>query len=626
MNNGQDLSHPNNATESAAVNESLTFAGIGIAALTCQWLAWRTRMPSIVFLLAAGLIAGPVAGVLDADVLLGDLLFPVVSLSVAVILFEGSLTLRFEELSNMGSALWRMLTVGVLVTWIVIASATHWLVGLDWQLAILFGAVMVVTGPTVIAPMLRSVRPNAVISRLLRWEGIVIDPLGAVLAILVFELILVSGAHGIVFESILILGRILAVGVFAGCLAGYCVGVVLRNHWLPEYLHNVGTLLVVIAVFAVSNAIEHESGLVAVTVMGIWLANMPKVRIDEILDFKESLSVLLVSGLFILLASRVDLGAMAQIGVPALGVVLAVQFIARPLKILASTVPSSLTWRERALLAWIAPRGIVAAAISALFALRLETAGFSGAELIVPLSFAVIIGTVVWQGLTAPRLARWLGVAQPPATGALFVGANPVARALAAKLAEHDIPAKVADSAWDNVREARMQGLDVYYGNPLSPHAERHLGLSGIGSVLAVSRRDDLNALACVHFGHELGRNAVFSLASSLARDRSEKHAVVMDHRGRELFGEDVSYSKLASLISQGAELRVTRLTESYDFATLRADDPNAIPLLAWTPDKALLFHVVGEPFEPAIGMRVMTLVPSPQQHDQEPAENAASR
>jgi len=534
---------------------------IGALTLVSQWAAWRLGAPSIVFLLAAGILVGPVFGQINADSLLGDLLFPVVSLSVAIILFEGALTLRFHELKETGSTLWRMLSIGVLVTWVVISCAGHWLVGLTWELAILFGAIMVVTGPTVIGPMLRAVRPNQKISKLLRWEGIVIDPVGAVLAIIVFDVIIIEGS-GALSGILTGVGKIILVGCIGGAIAGYLWGLVLRKYWIPEFLHNVCTLLVVLIVFVVTDSLAHESGLLAVTLMGIWLANMQGVYVDDILDFKESLSVLLISALFILLASRLDLQALASVGLPALGLLLVVQFVARPLKILVSTVPSDLTWAERGLLSWIAPRGIVAAAISALFALKLEAINYPGYELIVPLAFAIIIGTVAWQGLTSPFVARLLKVAQPEPKGILFVGGNSVVMAIATKLQEAEFRVMIADTSWDNVATARMAGLPTYFGNPLSAHAERHLDLTGIGQLFAMSRRDDLNALACLRFAHDFSRNGVYALARKRENRDGEKHTPATGESGRVLFSNDVSHAKLASLIAGGANTRQTRLTE----------------------------------------------------------------
>lgn len=589
---------------------ALVFALIGLMAMLCQWLAWRTNAPSIVFLLACGILAGPVLGIVNADDLLGELLFPIVSLAVAVILFEGSLTLRFDEIKDMTSTVWRMLSVGVLVTWAVIATAAHYLVGLALELAVLFGAIMVVTGPTVISPMLRSVRPTERIASLLRWEGIVIDPLGAVLAILVFDVILTQRTDALFTSALISVSKIVFVGMVSGCAVGYLLGLALRNYYLPDYLHNVSTLLVVVALFAITDSLVHESGLLAVTAMGIWLANMRDVHVDDILDFKESLSLLLISGLFILLASRLQLDTLAAIALPALGVVVVVQFVARPLKVLVSTWPGGLTWPERGLLAWIAPRGIVAAAIASLFALKLEEIAYPGAQLMVPLTFALIIGTVVWQGLTAPTVARWLGVARPEPNGVLFLGGNVVARALALKLSQAGFQVVIADSSWDNISQARMAGLPTFFGSAVSEHADRKLDLAGLGCLFAVSRRDDLNALACLRFTHAFGRDSVYSLTTRTGTPSSAKHTPAMAHRGRELFGIDVTYAQLAELLGRGAEIRQTTLSETFSYDDMRKEQPTVIPLAAWGASRQLHVNVDPENFQPAPQSTLMYLLP----------------
>ncbi|MDH4319146.1 MAG: sodium:proton antiporter, partial [Desulfobulbaceae bacterium] len=328
------------------MNESIaiTLAAIIVLGSLCQWAAWKVKLPAIIFLLLSGILAGPVFGLLQPDLLLGDLLFPFVSLSVAVILFEGSLTLRFREIKGMGRIVWNMVTYGMLITLIITTLVTHWAIGLSWNLSLLFGTISVVTGPTVIVPILRTVRPNAKIANILRWEGIVIDPIGASLAVLVYEFIIAGGDTEAWSHTLHAFGLIVAAGILLGLIGGYLFGLLLKHHLLPEYLHNITTLSLVFGAFTLSNILAHESGLVCVTVMGILLTNMKGVDIEEILDFKESLSILLISVLFILLAARMDFADFRELGINAVLVLLAIQFLARPLNIMASTFGSSLTW------------------------------------------------------------------------------------------------------------------------------------------------------------------------------------------------------------------------------------------------------------------------------------------
>ncbi len=585
-------------------------AGIGILAIACQWFAWWVKLPAILFLLVAGILAGPVAGWLDPDAVFGGLLFPIIELSVAVILFEGSLSLHLDEIRGLERVVRRLVGVGVLVTWAVVTLATHVFVGFSWAIAILFGAMTVVTGPTVIVPMLRTVRPKASLASILRWEGIIIDPVGALLAVLVFEFIVSGAERHPLGHTLKSFAEILLIGGLLGIAAGYFLGVVLRRHWMPEYLHNVATLTVVIGIFSLANVVQPESGLLAVTVMGLWLANMKGVPIDDILDFKESLSVLLISGLFIILAARIDFREFELLGWGALGVFLVMQFVARPLKAAVATWGSSLDWRERALIGWIAPRGIVAAAMAALFAIRLQAQGFAEAPLLVPLTFLVIIGTVALQSATARPLAMWLRVAEPEPRGFLIVGANPLARAIAAALNEKGFRTLLADGEWDNVRAALMEGHDVYYGNVVSEHADRHLDLVGIGRLLALCPRREVNALAVMRYASEFGRDAVFSLRTEGDQGKGEKARTEAKAPGRRLFGEDVTYQRLTEMMKKGARIRSTKLTESFDFAEYyRQHFGRGIPLFAIDQKGRLHPFVVGDEPEPKAGWTLLGLI-----------------
>jgi len=557
-----------------------------------QWLAWRLRLPAILFLLLLGLALGPGLHWLDPNAMLGDLLFPFVSLSVAIILFEGSLTLRMDELAGVGGTVLRLVSVGAAITMAVLAFAAHEIAGLRWDLALLFGALTCVTGPTVIVPMLRSVRPNERIARVLRWEGIVIDPLGALLAVLVYEAIASRHQGGrplIVFlETVFVGGGLGAIGAFA-------LAFLLRRQWLPEYLQTYAALAFVLLTFAGANEIAHESGLLAVTVMGMVLANLRGLAIEDILSFKEHLSTLLISALFILLAARLSWPLPAGTLLAGGALLLVAQFVARPLAVLASSVGGGLSWRERLLVGWIAPRGIVAAAVSALFALRLEQQGDASAQVLVPLVFALIIGTVVLQGATSATLARWLGVKAPDPRGVLVVGAHRVARTIAQALAAQEVPVLVADDNWSDIQLARMQNLRTWYGDPLSAHAERSLALDGLGRLFAMSARRELNSLACVRFRPDFGRHRVYRLrivGHSPDRRQRREHADAI--RAAALFGANITLDDIARRLDAGWRIKSTRLSESFgvdDFLATHGAD--ALPLFSL--DEQGRVHVVSE-------------------------------
>jgi NhaP-type Na+/H+ or K+/H+ antiporter len=569
-------------------NLMLAIAVIGILGSMAQWLAWWLKLPSILLLLLLGIVLGkPVTGIIDPDLLFGDLLFPMVSLAVSVILFEGALTLNFRQIKGLESVVRRMVTVGMVVTWLTIAVATHWILDLPWLLSLLFGSLVVVTGPTVIVPMLRILKLNKKVANVLRWEGIVIDPLGALLAVLVFNFIISAqgGAQGFL-EVMLDFGWILLIGGVLGAISGAFMGLVLRRHWLPEYLHNVFTLTLVFAVFALSDVLAHESGLLTVTVMGMWLANSKNTPIEDILNFKESLTVLLISGLFIILAARLDLDEFLQIGWLSLVILLVVQFVARPLKIFISTWGSNLNFKEKIVLSWIAPRGIVAAAVSALFALKLEQQGYSEANLLVSLTFMVIIGTVVFQSATAGILAKKLGVANPEAKGVLVVGSNPVAVAIAEALNKHGFDCLLTDSHWRYIREARMKDIKTYYGNVVSEHADHHLDLIGIGKMICVSMNKDLNLLAATRYKNEFGVANIFVLSNEEKNRDETKHEASKEGKARHLFDKSVTYAKLASMLAKGAQIKTTLLTDEFNHeAYLEKHGKHVIPMFGISPD-----------------------------------------
>ncbi len=552
---------------------ALLLALIAFVGFVCQWAAWRIKLPAILLLLISGIVLGPGLGVIQPGPLIGDLLFPMVSLSVAIILFEGSLTLKFSDIKDISVLVRKLVTVGAVITWLLTAALSRLLFQFDWPMALLLGSVLVVTGPTVIIPMLRTVRPVARIGNILRWEGIVIDPIGALLAVVVYEYIVASGgsfgSSEAIGHSAMTFARICVIGPLLGAVSGQCLGMLLRSHSIPEYLHNFATVAVVLSVFTLSNSLEAESGLLAVTVMGIWLANMPAVCVEEILSFKENLTVLLISGLFIILAARIDPQQLQALGWRGLAFFAVLQLIIRPVAVFACTWNSDLNWRERSVIAWIGPRGIVAAAVSGLFALQLEQQNHAEAEILVALTFFVIIGTVLVQSVTAGFIAQLLGVRDPEPRGVLIIGANNVARAVASALQSSGFRIVLADPNRDHIGEARLAGLNVFYGNAISEHADRRLDLVGIGRLLAMSPRREDNVLASMRFKSEFGRNNIFALKTSSEETHSGKATGIADAYKGTFIGEQVTYSKMASWLTQGGRIGTTLLSEEFGFDDL---------------------------------------------------------
>ena len=585
----------------AHLDPGLIIALIVAIGIGAQWFSWWLKQPAILVLLLAGVLAGPVLGLLDPDALFGDLLFPAVSLGVAVILFEGSLTLRFSEIRGHGQVVTRLVTIGALASMLLIASAAWALDIFSWEVALLFGALASVTGPTVIIPILRTVRPTRSLANILRWEGILIDPLGALAAVVIFQLVAL-GAKGA--EDFLLAAEIFGAGTAFGVAAAFGLAFILRRHVLPDYLHNVTTLAVVLLTFTLANTLAHESGLLAVTVMGVILANTKDVNTDNILDFKESLTVLLTSVLFIILAARVPAAAFDMNWLTT-GLLLGfIIFIARPVAVLISTLGTDLPWAERIVLSWIAPRGIVAAAVSALFALELDRAGVKGADMLVPVTFAVIVITVFVQGLTARPFARLMKVADPEARGVLILGGNPFAQAVALSLQKLDIDVIVADTSWDQIRKARMAGLRTYFGTVVSDDADRRLDLVGIGELLALSHRAPLNTLACLRYAGEFGSGNVFNIRLA---DQAESATTPA---GRILFKEDTTLEKLEGLIvKEGFEIRHAKLTEEFSFQQmLEAQSEDSVLLYAVSTDGIVYPFAEDRTFRAGPGWRIAHL------------------
>lgn len=591
----------------------LSLALVGVVGLGCQWLAWKMRLPAILFLLIAGFIIGPVTHIFDPTAIFGDMLFPLISLAVAVILFEGSLTLNVKEIRGVSKTVQSIVSIGALVSWALTSVFTHYLLDFSWSLALLFGSLTVVTGPTVVVPLLRTVRPQSKLANILRWEGILIDPIGALFIVIVYEFIISSSE----MHSLHVFGLILLIGIVLGVVAGYLLATILRRQWIPDYLQPFAVLTLVLGVFAASNAMEEESGLLAVTVMGMWLANARGINISHILHFKENLTILLISGLFLILSARMELSDFASLGLGAFVLFWAIQLLSRPLAILVATMNSSLSFKEKSFIAWVAPRGIVAASISALFAIKLVEQGVEGAEMLVPLTFMVIIGTVVLQSITARPLARILKVSEPSPKGYLIVGANDVGRTLAKALKKYDVRVVVTDSNWDYIRKARMDGLETFYGNPVSSHAEEHLNLIGIGHLIAVSPDKHFNMVVARAFLSDFGEQNVFCLngnsASKSTSTSHQKHGVAEEFHGRTLFSADTSYKKLASLINQGAEIKHTKLSDEFTWKDYikKNMEMHMVPMFTIDPKNKINVLASNSNFDACEGSTVVSLIKS---------------
>ena len=527
-----------------------TLAVIVGAGMFAQWLAWRTQLPSIIALLIAGLVLGPVTGILNPDDLLGDTLFPIVSLAVALILFEGGLDLPPRELRNTGTAVRRLITIGAVISFVVAWYAAVTIFEISNDVAIVLAAVLVVTGPTVVGPLLRFVRPAGTTGPILRAEGVLIDPIGATGALVAFEIAIADRTDEAILSLVGIVGLTLLAGIGFGLATAFVLDLALQRFLIPDQLAVPITFAFVVASYVASNEIQEESGLLAVTVLGIYLARRDSSTIRQVLEFNESLRTLLISALFILLAARIEAQALRDVLLPSLLFLAVLVFIARPLTVIVSTVRTSLTWRERVFLTTMAPRGIVAAAVSAIFALRLEELGIPDSEKIVPIVFLVIIGTIVVYGFLAGPAARLLGLAEAQAEGVLVVGANAIGRGVAHELKEREIRTLLIDTDPYNVTRAIANGLTARRMSALAEEAVHDLDLRGIGRMLAITSNDEVNALATGKFARVFGRREVFQLAPG--KRRSGHAAVPEEYLGRIVGIDGLTFSSLDDRTRQG--------------------------------------------------------------------------
>ncbi len=545
-----------------------SLASIVALGAIAQWIGWKLKIPAILLLLGAGFVVGPITGLIAPDEVLGDLLFPIISAAVAIILFEGGLTLKLSDLRESGLTIVRLVSLGVMVTWALVMVLAYTLLEFNGILSALFAALLTVTGPTVIGPMLRTIRPRGKVKYMAKWEGILNDPIGVILAVLVFEVLITrqSGGqhHGGGVEIVLIgLAKTILVGVVgAGLSGGLLLGLV-RTKLLPEFLHNFVALALLLASFGVSNHFQEESGLLTVTLFGVLLANQRVFDIRHITAFKENLQVLLISMLFILLAARVDPRTVDAINLRSIAFLAALIFIVRPTAVLVSTIGSGANWKERILLMMLAPRGIVAVALTSLFTLKLEQANVPDATNMMAVMLLVVVGTVGFYGLLAAPLSAKLGLSNLDPQGVLFVGAHEWAINMAAELKEVGGDVVLIDSNRFHVHRARRQGLNAQTGNVFSEEFLEELDFSNIGHAVALTANDEVNAFAQTTLHEYIERADIYHL-------RPEKQTNPQGNEQRKmnpLFGEDATFNFFEQQLANGASYEHMTLRENFDMA-----------------------------------------------------------
>lgn len=506
----------------------LELAGIIILGILAQWVAWKFKIPAILPLILIGLLVGPIASTyINEDgskwiepvwngtkgLFPGDGLFYFVSLAISIILFEGGLTLKRSEINNVGPVITKLITLGSVVTFFSSGVLAYFLFNLSWDISFLFAGLIIVTGPTVITPILRNIPLKKDVSTVLKWEGILIDPIGALVAVLVFEFISVEGDSGFTRTALIEFGKIVLFGTTFGFTFAHALAYAINKNFIPHYLLNVVSLSTVLLVFVESEIFAHESGLLAVVVMGMVLGNSKLDNIKELLYFKESLSVLLISILFILLAANINMEDLMLLYTwKTLALFGTVVFVIRPLGVFLSAIGSTLKFNEKVFISWVGPRGIVAAGIASLFGSKLIKQGVEGAEYITPLVFMIVLGTVLLNATTARPFAKLIGVFLKRSEGVLMVGASQFSRIIARYLEDNGRHVVLIDSNQNNIQLAHEAGLEAINTDIYSDELGDNIELNDIGFILALTASADINDDAINKFRNQFGESGYYRL------------------------------------------------------------------------------------------------------------------
>lgn len=545
-------------------------------------LAQLTNKPSILFLLFLGISSGPVMGLLDPDRLLGDLLVPLVSIAVGIILFEGGLTLHKQDFKHIGRTVFLLISLGALLSFVLTSSLAHFILGLPAGIALLLGSITVVSGPTVVQPLLRQVRPMKPLSAILRWEGILIDPVGVLLTVIVLDAIL---AHSVADTFLVVGGHILTnllVGTCCGLLSGIVLTWLLEHHFLADSLHIPITFTFLLGTQTLADSMHHESGLLAATILGFYLTNYCAVHVQPIIEFTETLRDMLIGALFILLGARLSPDALQVINPASLAFLALLVLVVRPLVVFTVCAFEPLSKAQKLFLAAVAPRGIVAASVASLISLRLAQQNFLQAEALLPYTFLVIGGTVVVYSLASAPFAKFLGLQLEEPQGVVFVGAHTFARELAQIIQSLGFRVLLVDTNPRNVAEARQMQLEGHHGNILSEEMLEHLDFEDVGKLFALTSNDEANSLAAVHFGPLFGREAVFQFAPVISKNFLPSEKLLVQPYGEILFS---SRPDLPELLNSDAHSWKIHVRESP--SALIGD--GEIPLLGVTSEGKLV-------------------------------------
>ncbi|SET75869.1 sodium/proton antiporter, CPA1 family [Oceanobacillus limi] len=584
---------------------------IGLLGIGSQWLAWRYRMPAIVVMSITGLLVGPILGIINPEEDFGRLYSSIISVAVAIILFEGSLNLSFKELRGLGKPVFRISTVGAFIAWILGSLTAHYIAGLSWAVAFVIGGLFIVTGPTVIMPLLRQSKLKPRPAKILKWEGIIVDPIGALLAVFAFEIIAYLTSTTPDGSALLLF---FAASIFAaifGWLCGRGIGWMFETGHVPEFLKSPAVFVVVILCFTIADEIMHETGLLSVTAMGMTLANMGISSVSDMRHFKENITILLISAIFIMLTASLKMDTLLHIFNPnIIGYVLLMMFAVRPLSIFLSTIGSGLTTNEKFLVGWIAPRGIVALTVSSYFASVLTEAGYEDASILTTLTFGLVFFTVLAHGFSIGWLAKKLNLSMEGRPGSLIVGSNKFTVELAKSLIKASVPVIIVDNSWERLRIARESGVPFYHEDMLSEQTEYNLDTIPYEYLISATTSNSYNALVCTTFMPEYGRTNVFKV-SPYDREYGSSKEIVSKVGGRVLFKKEAPLDDLIEKIERGFVFRQTKITEQYNYKQYLQDkDEETVFLYLIKPTGQIKFYSEEMRTVPGVGDTIVSLMP----------------
>lgn len=581
---------------------------IGILGIGSQWVAWKYSLPAIVIMSIAGLIVGPILGLMNPEETFGNLYDPIISVAVAIILFEGSLNLRVKELRGLGKPIFRIATVGAFIAWILGSLTAHYIAGLSWEVAFVIGGLFIVTGPTVIMPLLRQSKLKARPAKILKWEGIIVDPIGVLLAVFAFEIITFFTSDAKDISTLLLFFMVALFAVFFGWFCGRAIGWMFETGHIPEFLKSPVVVVVVIFCFTLPDEFVHGTGLLSVTAMGMTLANIGISSLNDFRHFKENITIILISAIFIMLASSLQMETIVQIFRPQIiGYVILMMFAVRPLSIFISTIGTELSLQERSLVGWIAPRGIVALTVSSYFATILLDAGYEDANILTTLTFGLVFFTVVAHGFSISPLAKRLGLSLEGNPGVILVGSSPFTVELAKSFHKVKYPVLVVDSSWENLRYARNDGIPFYHGEILSEQTEYNLDTIPYDFIITATPYHSYNALVCTTFLPEYGRMNVFKVDPGT----DENENIVDSVGGRSLCKEEVSLDEFNEKVRSGYTFKQTTLTEQFGYDEYKKEkDEAAIFVYFIKPTGQLFFYAEDMRSTPSEGDVIVSLTP----------------